>query len=226
MSTASAKSPVRLPGAGHCAAAGRSAPGGNRPASVARTCGGSCMLCSCMLCRLLPLNNGQPEGMPWALLVLSWVLHQTPRYGDRCSPVCRLAPAATSGGLRLPRTVTLRFASTPARSGPGRALKSGTGRPMDQRSYGHCRGAAEACGLSNASRWPRRAWPAVWAFREPPPLTLAAGDGMRMPVLAACEKARGWHKAQALTWQISRAVIADRTGRPSGRRPRPGKDPS
>jgi hypothetical protein len=174
-----------------------------------------------------PAEDAQPEGMPWAILVLSLVLHQTPRYGDRCSPACCQANPATSGGLRLPRTATFRHTSSPARSGPGAAEPSGTGRPMGHRSHGRCLGVLRARGAENAPRRPWRACPAVWALREPPSSTLAAGDGLGMPAIAACEKARGWHIAQELTWQISRAVIADRTSsRPSGRCPRPGKDPS
>jgi hypothetical protein len=162
-------------------------------------------------------DDGQPEGMPWAHLVLSWVLHQTSLCGDRCSPACCRANAATSGGLLLPRTATLRHTSTPARSGQGAAEKSGTGRPMGRRSHWHCR---EGLGARCSKIGPQRTWracPAVWAF--PRASLFTPGRGLRESTGMA-------HKAQELTWQISRAVIADRNGCPSGRCPRPGKDPS
>jgi hypothetical protein len=222
MSTAKAKPPVRQPG--------RTPPRGGRVMPTWR-----CPPCEChrSLPRLAhtlstsPAVDAPPEGMPWALLVLSLVLHQTPRYGDRCSPACCQATSATSGGLRLPRKATFRHTSTPARSGQGAAEPSGTGRPMGHRSHGRCQGVLRAYGSRNLPRRPWRACPAVWGLREPPSLTLAADYGWRMSAIAACEKARGWHIAQELTWQISRAVIADRTGsNPSGRCPRPGKDPS
>jgi hypothetical protein len=174
-----------------------------------------------------PADDGQPEGMPWALLVLSWVLHQTPRYGDRCLPACCRANAATSGGLLLPRTATLRHTSTPARSGQGAAEKSGTGRPMGRRSHWHCR---EGLGACRSKIGPQRTWracPTVWAF--PRASLFTPGRGRRIAHVGFCrmrESTGMAHKAQELTWQISRAVIADRSGCPSGRCPRPGKDPS
>lgn len=50
-------------------------------------------------CRLLPKLTDSSEGMPWALIVLSWLPHQMPRHGERCSPVCRQSRTASSGGL-------------------------------------------------------------------------------------------------------------------------------
>jgi hypothetical protein len=174
-----------------------------------------------------PADDGQPEGMSWALLVLSWVLHQTPRYGDRCSLARCRANAATSGGLLLPRTATLRHTSTPARSGRGAAEKSGTGRPMGHRSHWRCREVLGACGPGNGPQRSRRACPTVWAF--PRASLCTPGRGRWIAHAGACrmrESTGMAHKAQELTWQISRAVIADRNGCPSGRSPRPGKDPS
>jgi hypothetical protein len=177
------------PGPGQHVSAGRRAPGGSRTASVSGTRRGSLRALSAS-----PTNIGQPEGMPWALLVLSWVLHQTPRYGDRCSPACRMAPAATSGGLRLPRTTTFCHTSTPARSGQSAAAQRGTGWLMGRPSHENCRAASGTGGPGAASRRSARAHPAVWVFREPPSLTVAADDGLRVQALAACEKARGWHR--------------------------------
>jgi hypothetical protein len=57
------------------------------------------------------------EGMPWALMVLSWVPHQMPLHGDRCSPVRRQSPSASSGGLWLPQILTHPHTVTPARRG-------------------------------------------------------------------------------------------------------------
>lgn len=60
---------------------------------------------------------GRSEGMPWAHVVLSWMPHQIPRAGERCSPVYRQSPTASSGVLRLPRTFTHPHTITPARCG-------------------------------------------------------------------------------------------------------------
>lgn len=106
----------------------------------------------------------------------------------------RLARAATSGSLRLPQTATFRHTSTPARSGQGVAAQCGTGWLMAGPSHERCRAASETGCPGAVARRSRRARPIVWAFREPPSLTLAADEGLRVPALAACEKARGWHK--------------------------------
>jgi hypothetical protein len=171
-------------------------------------------------------HDGQPEGMTWAHLVLSLLLHQTPRYGDRCSLArCQAKPqpaAACSFHGQPPSALP------PPRPGVDRERRKRVGPDgsMGHRSHGRRQGAPGACGSKSAPRWPWRACPAVWVFRGPLSSSLAADDGLRMPALAGCEKARGWHKAQELTWRISRAVIAEHTGCPSGRCPRPGKDPS
>lgn len=73
--------------------------------------------CSCMGRRLPIQQTGQSEGMPWAHVVLSWMPHQIPRAGERCSPVYRQSPSASSGVLRLPRTFTHPDTDTPARRG-------------------------------------------------------------------------------------------------------------
>jgi hypothetical protein len=67
--------------------------------------------------RVLPQLTDSSEGMPWALMVLSWLPHQMPRHGERCSPVCRQSRTASSGGLWLPQTFTHPRTVTPARRG-------------------------------------------------------------------------------------------------------------
>ena len=67
-------------------------------------------------CRPLPPRTERSEGMPWALLVLGWVLHQMPRHGERCSSAFRSVGSAVVGrGWRLPVTSTRREIPTPAR---------------------------------------------------------------------------------------------------------------
>ena len=67
-------------------------------------------------CRPLPPRTECSEGMPWALLVLGWVLHQMPRHGERCSSAFRSVGLAVAvGGWRLPVTSTRRETPTPAR---------------------------------------------------------------------------------------------------------------
>jgi len=68
-------------------------------------------------CRLLPQQTDTTEGMLRALMVLSWVPHQMPRHGDRCSPVRRQSPSASSGGPWLPQTPIHPHTATPARRG-------------------------------------------------------------------------------------------------------------
>ena len=68
-------------------------------------------------CRLLMQLWDSSEGMPWPCMVLSLVPHQMPRHGERCSPVRRQYPSASSGGLWLPETSTYPRTTTPARRG-------------------------------------------------------------------------------------------------------------
>jgi hypothetical protein len=68
-------------------------------------------------CRLLVQLWDSSEGMPWPCMVLSLVPHQMPLHGERCSPVCRRSPSASSGGLWLPETSTCPSTTTPARRG-------------------------------------------------------------------------------------------------------------
>jgi hypothetical protein len=68
-------------------------------------------------CRLLPQLTDHSEGMPWARMVLSWMPHQMPRRGDRCPPVCRKFPPASSGRLGLSQKLTHPHIVTPARRG-------------------------------------------------------------------------------------------------------------
>ncbi len=42
----------------------------------------------------------EAKGMPWVMLVLSWVLHQMPRTGDRCSFVLLPIVFRALGGVR------------------------------------------------------------------------------------------------------------------------------
>jgi hypothetical protein len=68
-------------------------------------------------CRLVPQLTDHSEGMPWARMVLSWMPHQMPRRGERCPPVCRKFPSASSGGLGLSQKLTHPRTATPARRG-------------------------------------------------------------------------------------------------------------
>jgi len=68
--------------------------------------------------RPLAVVRDSSEGMPWARLVLSWLLHQMPRCGERCSHALQPVSHTAVGGVRLLLTFTCCGASTYARSWP------------------------------------------------------------------------------------------------------------
>src|SRR5882724_659198 len=70
-------------------------------------------------CRSSALVRDSTEGMPWVPLVLSWLLHQMPRCGERCSHALQSTGRMAVGGVRLLLTLTCCGDPMYARSGEG-----------------------------------------------------------------------------------------------------------
>ena len=151
--------------------------------------------------------------MPWALLVLSWVLHQMPRRGDRCLSVRRKPPPHPAEAWAVTDTHPPSYRHTcQAWTGVADLGRSGADMPLPSGLVAAASNRRQRSWLSHRLL---EAWREDRTWR--PRGDMSAGHGA----------VRGWRISRTMAWPIGRAVIAGRprsTVRPAtrvlGRTPR------